>query len=614
MHNFTFKKLVKRLSWHHIYYGLAIIDILTIVAALTLTQVLMTTYEDSVESNKRMSKNISEFIELGVLAQAVNEPGNRVFETRDVKIENLALEKTLNKFNIALSNAQKNLKLSFNERQVVNINKKLTSTDLAMQNMVGESRLIFQAINNNMDKKAGEHMSLMDAQFYNVTTSLGNVTQYISDIQNAHFEQQVKRAKEIKQIEIIISLFVLVIVISVTIFGHKLGKTLKGKEQQIRNSLEKAYHSAQAKEQFLANMSHEIRTPLNATLSLMKLIDNKALSEKDQEYLKLSMQSSTNLLAIINDILNLSKIESGNIELEHLDFNVKQLLEDQIAIFRESYAEQNVPIKAELDLLTITGLRGDRGKLTQVLTNILNNAFKFTSRGSITLNAETDIINDKVQLSIEVIDSGIGISAQQIERIFDPFSQADSSTTRQFGGTGLGLSISRKICRIMGGDLTVTSKEGIGSNFKIEVLLDKGELKTPSSETQSASDNKLDFKNLNLHVLVAEDNMVNQVVIKALLTKMNCTFDIAENGQQALELLNEKHNLVIMDCQMPIKDGYQATKEIRSLNSEQRDIPIIALTANSLEGDKEKCLQAGMNDYLSKPIQIDELYQILSTI
>jgi len=609
----------KNLRWHHVYYVLAAIDLITIIAALMLTQWLVMSYEQSVHDNKRMSLNVNEFIKLGYIAQSVNEPGNRVFETRDVNTEKLALAQNLTWFNTASRHARTNLENSFSTNELNKLNVHLDALTLAMSAMVAETNNIFIATNKGQERVAGKHMTAMDAQFYQITRSLGAITQYITDIQNEHFEKQVNKAKQIEYYEMAISVIVIMIISMVTLFGHRLGKKLKENEDKISESLEQAKQSALVKEQFLANMSHEIRTPMNATLSLLKLMDREALSSKDKRYLKLALVSGENLLCIINDILNLSKIESDKMELENLDFNVNELIKDQVSIYQESYANEEVKLHLNFTNICTTWLKGDYHKLTQVFTNLLNNAFKFTAKGEITVVVATKKVEQTIVLSIEVNDTGIGIAEDKIDKIFEPFSQADASTTRDFGGTGLGLTISKKICQQMGGDLTVTSKESCGSSFKLKVFLGIGE-KLPSADdspnTNEINEETTSFKPLNIHLLVAEDNRINQLVLKDALTKMGCSFDIAKNGQEALELLNDEHCAVIMDCMMPIKDGYQATQDIRELRSSLSSIYILALTANSLEGDKEKCLQSGMNDYLSKPVVFHDLYrklQLLST-
>ncbi|GHF97044.1 ATP-binding protein [Thalassotalea marina] len=607
----------QKLRWHHVYYVLALIDIITIVAALSLTQVLMSTYESSVNDNKKMSLSVNEFVKLGYIAQAVNEPGNRIFESRDINAESQALKQNLTWFNTAFKHAKANLNSSFTTEQLVELEHYLEEINSNMNAMVSHTYDIFDAISKNENVRAGGHMSQMDAELYATTHAIGEITQYITEIQNQHFQRQLLRAKQMKQYESVISVVVLVIISIVTLFGHRLGKKLKDNEDKITQSLAEAKQAALAKEQFLANMSHEIRTPMNASLSLLKMIDNQDMSRKDKQYLRLALSSSENLLMIINDILNLSKIESTGITLEQINFDITELINAQVEIYQASNGNEAVNLTFDGSGISQSKLKGDSHRLTQVLNNLLNNAFKFTQAGSISIIATTQTLQEGVKLTIDIQDTGIGIAQDKLDSIFDPFLQADASTTRHYGGTGLGLSISKKICEKMAGDLSVKSEEGHGSTFTISVLMEIADQAFDTRQEQSHNDKpaeNLTFEPLNLHLLVAEDNRINQVVIKDALKKMGCTVDLVSNGEEAVKQISSCHQGVLMDCMMPVKDGYQATKEIRELAAPVKDIHIIALTANSLEGDKEKCLAAGMDDYLTKPINFNALHNKLANL
>ena len=611
---FNFKAL--KLKWHQLYYVLAVIDILTILAALFLTQTLMNNYESSVKENRKMSLIVSEFIKLGYIAQSVNEPGNRIFDTKDVVSETTALEQNKLWFDTAFNHAQRNIHESFSTEQSSKINLYMQQIQQHMELMVNKSYLIFSAIKKEDLTSAGENMAAMDSYYYQVTQTIGDASQYIADIQNIYFEQQIAKTKEIKRYEIGISVIVFLIIGFVTVYGHKLGKKLKANAIEIEKALVDAQQSAKAKEMFLANMSHEIRTPMNAILGMLKLVDNKDLSKDNANYLNIASSSAENLLVIINDILNLSKSDNNQFELEELPFNICQLVDAQIALYRHTNTEQNITLLCDTSQVSKPWLKGDYNRLLQVINNLLNNAFKFTEQGEIKVIISTSIEQENIRLRIVVEDTGIGIDPNKLETIFDVFTQGDASTTRQFGGTGLGLTISKNICHQMKGDLTASSQLAKGSTFTLDVLFKACEVEEEKviGATEIDQDKEKTFQALGLHLLIAEDNRVNQILLKKVLDNMGCSYDIANNGQEALDMLNPQHDAVLMDCLMPVLDGFEATKSIRALGNNLHNVPIIAVTANSMPDDQQKCLEAGMNFYVSKPIEFNKLYQQLQNV
>ena len=375
----------------------------------------------------------------------------------------------------------------------------------------------------------------------------------------------------------------------------------------------RAEESTQLKSRFLASMSHEIRTPINGIYGMLGLLNNGNLDEAQQNYVRMARQSTKDLLHIINDILDFSKIEAGKLLVERHDFNLEALLNETI----EHYAFEGEPkgIPVELNCtLDEKWVSGDTVRIRQIISNLLSNAVKFTSEGKVSVNVSIERADDHYRFDCEVSDTGVGIDASKLDNIFSLFSQEDESTTRQFGGTGLGLAISKQLIQLMGGDIEVSSKKGQGSKFKFHILLYPPlEARMPTTaSSETAAIESLTESNTKPLILLVEDNNINQVVAREHLS--DCRVMVTTNGQQALEALQgaKAHfDLILMDCQMPVMDGYEATRRIRAGEAGERyqQTPIIALTANAMKGDRDTCIAAGMNDYISKPFNESELRQ-----
>jgi signal transduction histidine kinase len=390
-------------------------------------------------------------------------------------------------------------------------------------------------------------------------------------------------------------------------------------QRQNRLALEAAKEAAEAasraKSVFLANMSHEIRTPLHGVLGTLQLMETTNLSDEQRGLLTAAEQSATSLFQIIGDILDLSKVEAGRVELEHLPMALRELLSSVWSSLEAGAREKGLRLELRIDESVPAWVSGDAGRLRQVLTNLLGNAIKFTSEGGVTLSAaasdEPSAVGH-VRIEFCIRDTGIGIPEQAMEKLFTPFSQADSSTTRRFGGTGLGLSIARSLVELMGGRLWVTSEDGRGSEFRFTAafpLVDAE--RRPSASPQPSTGAPPRFSG---RALIVEDNRINQLVGKVMLEQVGFEVDLAENGEAALErLAAAPYRVVLMDCQMPVMDGYTTTREQRrreQAGGAARHC-IIALTANVQPSDIEACLQSGMDDYLPKPLSKDALYLVL---
>ncbi|MEA1990517.1 MAG: ATP-binding protein [Pseudomonadota bacterium] len=373
----------------------------------------------------------------------------------------------------------------------------------------------------------------------------------------------------------------------------------KEMEEELKTARAIAEDAVKAKADFLSVMSHEIRTPLNSVIGNSGLLLSEDLDEHLAEHIEMIKRSGEHLLYLINDILDFNKLEAGKVELEKKPFDLEQQIKTVVEMSATNAKLKHIELSYSLDSELGKYYLGDEGRLRQVLLNLVGNAIKFTSQGGVSVKA---LLKTAELVRFEVIDTGIGIAAENISKLFFEFSQADASTTRKFGGTGLGLSISKKLVEAMGGEVGIESVEGEGSTFWFEIPFTESK----AIESQSEKlENELEVKELS--ILVAEDNLPNQFLIKTILTKLGHTVEIANNGLEAYELIQNQDfvfDLVLMDMQMPEMNGLESTQQIRMLDSSVCNTPIIALTANTHEEDYEAVMAAGMNDYLSKPINM----------
>jgi PAS domain S-box-containing protein len=373
----------------------------------------------------------------------------------------------------------------------------------------------------------------------------------------------------------------------------------------------------QAKSDFLANMSHEIRTPMNAVLGFTDLLRRGyAQNEGEQrDYLDTIHRSGSHLLDLINDILDLSKVESGKMEIECIEFSLYQTLHDITRVFHARAMEKEIQLQFEIEGTIPEKIISDQVRIRQIMTNLVGNAIKFTDQGTVRIIARTQLGGNQPRLQVDVIDSGIGMTSASCGKIFNPFVQADSTVTRKFGGTGLGLAISKRFAEALGGDITVTSQEGVGSVFTVDLgfvmpadvpQLTQQDFAAMSTEQQQTLSNE-EVRLSRARILVVDDGEANQKLIQLILQRAGAQIEIACNGQEAVDLASEREfDLILMDMQMPVMDGYTATRTLRSSGYQ---LPIYALTANAMKGDEEKCRAAGCTGFLTKPINVDKLVE-----
>ncbi|MDF2193760.1 ATP-binding protein [Paraflavitalea sp. CAU 1676] len=402
---------------------------------------------------------------------------------------------------------------------------------------------------------------------------------------------------------IVMGLVLLAAAIVVFYIIHIIRKLIRS-EKMLRDT-------ARVKENFLANMSHEIRTPMNAIVGFTQLLGQKQLDEDARHYVHTIERSGENLLAIVNDILDISKIEAGMMRIEHVPFSLRGLVNSIETMVLPRAHSKGLRLQVEIDKGTPDILEGDPVRLTQILHNLLGNALKFTAEGTVALKVHVaEQLGNNVKIRLVVSDTGIGIEPQKLKHIFGRFEQADDTITRQYGGTGLGLSIVRDLVQLQGGTIEVESNPGAGTVFQVTIPYTVSTNQIADSHSIPASPLP-GTGNAAVEVLITEDNEFNQSLLSHLFKNWNLRFEIANNGLEAIEKLrHKKYDLVLMDIQMPVMDGYTTARKIR--NELRLDIPIIAMTAHAMPGEREKCLSYGMNEYIAKPVKQEQLSRLIS--
>jgi len=595
--------------WHLVYLALAAFDLLTVLISLTLSHNLMAMYTRSAELNTEWAQRVRDINHLGDLAQATNAPGNDVFDSRDVPGERSRRDAALGLFEVHLGNIGRDLEQRVAPAEAARVNESLAVTRLAMQDMLGEAELIFTAFESRNPAAAGERMASMDRAYGRLTRGISAAVGIVQDIQSEHLSQQIATARDLQGLELVIGGLILLMVGGVAVYGHNLGKVMRRQHVDIEHNRAAAEAANEAKSNFLASMSHEIRTPMNGILGMAQSLKAADLPPAEHEKVAIILDSGASLLSVLNDVLDFSKIEAGKFDITPSPNDIVYTADRVVRLFETHARDKDIAIGLTHDDDLPRNVVCDAERVRQCISNLVSNALKFTPSGRIDVHISWRRASDaEAMIFIAVKDTGIGMSPDVQSRLFKPFTQADTSIARRYGGTGLGLAISLRLAQLMGGGLAVESATNTGSRFVLSFRAELREAPGPLHVSKHEVARPALQGLRGLRVLLTDDNAVNRQVVKLFLAPHGCQITEAVNGKDALDkLAAAEFDLVLLDVHMPVMDGKETIKRIRASESSWSTLPVIALTADAMTGDREYLIGLGMTDYLSKPVDQNTL-------
>ncbi|HEX2528771.1 MAG TPA: ATP-binding protein [Geminicoccus sp.] len=581
-------------------------NILVVVGGVWFSRIVKSQYAQSVQINQDWVERLSHYVDLVQFAAAVNAPGNDVFDTLAIDAEEAQRDQALAAFDQAMKQARDGL-LNAPEHARTLL-PWLDATEELMARMVADSREIFFHLRRGDTARAAAFMAGMDRQYAQIAAAMSTLSKQVGLLQTYAFNEQVHALERMEMLEIWIAVLLVIMVTSATICGYKAVRRLHESEAELARARDAANAASKAKSDFLAVISHEIRTPLTTVLGSADLLSTVDLPEKPLSYVHAIQASGRHLLAIVNDVLDFSKIEAAGVHFEKVDFRLQSVLEHVQWLMAPAAAERGLHFEVTDTSDPHRVLQGDPTRLRQILLNLVSNAIKFTHEGSVRVSVgEVPRWPDHVRLQVEVKDTGIGIPLDKQAKLFDPFCDAAAETARSYGGTGLGLAICKRLIDAMGGTINLESASGQGSRFWFEIEFPLGD--------PAGVEEKIVFGpvgSAKLRILLAEDAELNRHLLEEVLSQQGHQVTCVVNGAEALALIQRQpFDVIVMDVQMPVLDGIEATRRIRALAPPLAGTPIVGLTANVLDETRLRCLQAGMNRCLPKPCSWPELFTAL---
>jgi signal transduction histidine kinase/HPt (histidine-containing phosphotransfer) domain-containing protein/ActR/RegA family two-component response regulator len=613
-----------RFRW--LYFALLGVDLVIVAAVLLLGHRILDKLEERGREQQAWTADWNEFREFRARAQDVNAPVIDVFVTKDAQRARHNLHVALARFDAQTRRIQAVVAASHGTWP----EDLLAQVEADVSDLAATAELVFDEVAAGRLASAAERMAQMDRKLTAVYDSLSAVSHHRSEYEREKVARELAEAERLSSYEWVLGALLGVLVLGTATYARTTFIHLRIHAEELRRArlaAEEATGAAEqanrAKSDFLANMSHEIRTPMNAIVGYSDLLLGRSLSSAQKlAYIHTIRRNGEHLLSVIDNVLDLSKIEADRLDIELTQCCPRQVIYEVLSTMQVKAAEGGISLTADFATKLPEEVSSDPTRLRQILVNLVGNALKFTRKGSVRIVASSEREDEAWILRFSVADTGVGMTEQQASTLFQPFVQADSSTTRQFGGTGLGLNISRRLARLMGGDITVQSSPGVGSTFtvSIRVAAKEGVRLVDSLHPPSPTEKETSAQFVG-RVLVVEDGPDNQRLFQTQLASMGIAVTLASDGEagakRALLAVEEgkPFDLVLMDMQMPVLDGYEATSLLR--NSGYRN-PILALTAHAMSGDREKCIRAGCDGYLSKPLRreslIEELYRYLTPV
>jgi two-component system, sensor histidine kinase and response regulator len=595
-----------RLPW--LFLCLAAFDLLAVALGLCLSHHTTSVHRTSIANNQVWAKTLMRVGELAELASAVDTPGNDVFESGDVGLERQRLEWAAQRFQTTWEQQQAELLADAAVIPATQLIALLAPVRPAVLAMAAEAEGIFRAFEANDRAAAGRRMVVMDRHFSRVRGALNASRRHVIDAQRQLLDEQLATAETMRGWELVIAAAFVAMVSMLTIFGLRTARE-SARMATLETDRDRAVAVSRLKSDFVANMSHELRTPMNGIIGMTGLLMETRLDTEQRECAETVRNCAGALLVVINDILDFSKIEAGKLDLESVAFDPRALIEETLELVAEKAWHKRLELLCEIDPSVSGSLRGDPGRLRQILLNLVGNAVKFTAAGEVAVRVEQlAAAGEHAMLRFLVRDTGIGLAPDAAERLFQPFTQADASTTRRFGGTGLGLSISKRLCELMDGQIGVESIAGKGSTFWFTARLGRG-----ATADAAPSSSLLRGR----RILVADDSAANCRIVRSVLAPLGVELIEAHDGADALSLTMQAlaagapPDLALLDMEMPCLDGLQLAQQLRSTPRLER-LPVVLLTASAARMEPDAQQRSGVFAILNKPFRQKRLVATLA--